>query len=85
MSLIRIAVLLGFIAAPLIVLCGFTMFRYPEAWAKGNARLAHKELSEFNSPRQLERTKRTGKLFMAIGAFECLSMLGLITMLRMMR
>ncbi len=61
------------------------MFRYPEAWAIGNARLARKELSQFNSPRQLERTKKMGKLFMILGAFEFLSMIWLIVMLRVMK
>lgn len=85
MSLIKIAMLLGFIAAPLIVICGLTMFRSPEVWARMNARLARKELGQFNPPKQLERTRKTGKLFMALGAFEFMSMTWLLIVLRTMK
>ena len=54
---------------------GFLMFRYPEAWAKMNARLSRKELKEFDSPRQLASTKRLGVLLMILGAFSLASML----------
>jgi hypothetical protein len=80
-----IVMLLGFIAAPLIVICGLTMFRSPEAWARMNAHLARKDLSQFNSPKQLERTRKVGKLFLAVGAFELMSMTWLLIMLRTMK
>jgi hypothetical protein len=82
---IKIAVIVGLIGAPLIVICGLTMFRYPEAWAKGNSRIARKDLNQFDSPRQLERTRRLGKLFMTVGAFEFISMIWLIVMLHAMK
>lgn len=51
------------------------MFLYPHAWAKANARLARKEPREFNSPRQLEATKRLGILLMVLGPFSLLCVL----------
>ena len=56
---------------------GFLMFRYPQAGAKMNAHLSHKELHEFDSPRQLASTRRLGILFMILAAFSLLSMLAL--------
>jgi hypothetical protein len=60
-----------------MVVLGFLMFRYPQAWAKGNAQLSHKELHEFDSPKQLASTRRLGILFMITAAFSLLSMLAL--------
>jgi hypothetical protein len=68
-----------------MVICGLTMLRYPEAWAKGNARLARKELSQFNSPKQLEHTKKVGALFMIAGALDFICMIWLIAMTRVMK
>jgi hypothetical protein len=42
-----------FVGDPLTGVLGFLMFRYPQAWAKMNARCSHKELHEFDSPKQL--------------------------------
>jgi hypothetical protein len=61
-----------FVAYPLIAALGFTMFRYPEIWAKMNARLSPKK---FDSPKQLAQTKLRGILFMAAAAFAAMSML----------
>jgi hypothetical protein len=69
--------IVAFVADPLMVVLGFLMFRYPLAWAKMNARSSHKELREFDSPKQLAHTKRAGILFMIFAAFSWLSMLGL--------
>ena len=73
--------LVAFIADPLMVILGFLLFRYPQAWAKMNARASRKELHEFDSPRQLAHTKRVGILFMTFAAFSLLSMLALKTVL----
>ncbi len=54
---------------------GFLMFRYPQAWAKMNARLSHKELHEFDSPKQLASTRRLGILLLILAAFSLLSLL----------
>jgi ABC-type transporter Mla maintaining outer membrane lipid asymmetry ATPase subunit MlaF len=69
--------IVAFVADPLIGVLGLLMFRYPAAWAKGNARLSHKELHEFDSPKQLASTRRLGILFMIAAAFSFLSMLAL--------
>ena len=54
---------------------GFLMFRYSQVWTKMNARLCHKELHVFDSPKQLASTRRLGILLMIIAAFSLLSML----------
>jgi uncharacterized protein YjeT (DUF2065 family) len=69
------AIIVAFVADPLMVVLGFLMFRYPQAWAKMNARLSHKETHEFDSPKQLARTRRLGILFMILFAFLLMSML----------
>jgi uncharacterized protein YjeT (DUF2065 family) len=69
-----------FVGDPLTVVLGFLMFRYPQAWAKMNARLSRKELHEFNSPKQLAHTKRVGILFMIAAAFSLLSLLAMFGM-----
>jgi hypothetical protein len=51
------------------------MLRYSQAWAKMNARLAHKDIHEFDSPKQLASTRRLGILLMILAAFSLLSML----------
>jgi hypothetical protein len=56
---------------------GFLMFRYPQAWAKMNARLSHKEPHEFDSPKQLASTRRFGILLMILAAFSLLSVLAM--------
>jgi hypothetical protein len=54
---------------------GFLMFRYPKAWAKMNARLSHKKLHEFDSPKQLASTRRLGILLLILAAFSLVSVL----------
>jgi hypothetical protein len=76
-----LANIVAFIADPLMVILGFLMFRYPQVWAKMNARASRKELHEFDSPKQLAHTKQLGMLFMAFAAFSFLSMLALKTVL----
>ena len=78
---VRTANIVAFVADPLMGVLGFLMFRYPEMWAKMNARLSRKELKEFDSPRQRESTKRLGVLFMIAAAFSFASMLYLKAML----
>ena len=56
---------------------GFLMFRCPQAWAKMNARLSHKKLHEFDSPKQLASTRRLGSLLMILAAFSSLSVLAM--------
>lgn len=67
----------AFVVDPLMVVLGLLMFRYPLAWAEINARCSHKELHDFDSPRQLASTRRLGVLFMIAAAFSLLSMLAL--------
>ena len=74
---VRTANIVAFVAGPLMGVLGFLMFRYPQAWAKMNARSSHKELHEFDSPKQLASTRRLGILFMILTAFSLLSMLAL--------
>ena len=64
-----------FVGDPLMGVLGFLMFRYPQAWAKMNARLSHKDLHVFDSRKQLASTRRLGILLMIIAAFSLLSML----------
>jgi hypothetical protein len=64
-----------FVGDPLMGVLGFLMFRYPQAWAKLNARLSRKELHVFDSPKQLASTERLGILLMIIAAFSLLSLL----------
>ena len=64
---------------------GFTMFRYPQAWAKGNAYLARKELKEFDSPRQLEHTKRLGIALMVLFPLSLVTVLWSDAVLRLAR
>ncbi len=73
--------IVAFIADPLIIILGFLMFRYPQVWAKMNARASRKELHEFDSPKQLAHTKQVGILFMTFAVFSFLSMLALKTVL----
>jgi hypothetical protein len=72
---VNTANILAFVANPLMGVLGFLMFRYPQAWAKMNARVSRKELHEFDSPKQLAHTRRLGILFMILAAFSLLSML----------
>jgi hypothetical protein len=69
--------IVAFVGDPLMGVLGFLMFRYPQAWAKMNARSSRKELRVFDSPKQLASTKRRGILFMILAAFSLLSMLAL--------
>jgi len=66
-----------FVGDPLMGVLGFLMFRYPQAWAKMNARLSHKELHVFDSPKQLASTRRLGILLMIIAAFSLSSLLAM--------
>jgi hypothetical protein len=50
------------------------MFRYPEIWAKKNARFSHEK---FDLPMRLASTKRAGILMMILAAFSLVSMLTL--------
>jgi hypothetical protein len=61
-----------FVGYPLMAILGFTMFRYPETWAKMNASLSHKK---FDSPKQIAHTRRVGILLMIAAAFGLVSML----------
>ena len=49
--LVSTANIVAFVADPLMGVLGFMMFRRPQAWAKMNARLARKEVHEFDSPK----------------------------------
>lgn len=69
------AYIVAFVGDPLMGVLGFLMFRYPQAWAKMNARLSHKELHEFDSPKQLASTRRLGILLLILAAFSLLSLL----------
>jgi hypothetical protein len=60
----RVAYIVVFIGTPLMAVLGFLMFRYPQAWAKLNARSARKELHAFDSPKQLAHTRQLGILIM---------------------
>jgi uncharacterized protein YjeT (DUF2065 family) len=71
----RAAYIVVFVGDPLMGVLGFLMFLYPQAWAKMNARLSHKELHEFDSPKQLASTRRLGILLMIVAAFSSLSVL----------
>jgi len=71
----------AFIVDLLIVILGFLMFRYPQTWAKMNARASRKDLHQFDSPKQLAHTRRVGILFITFAAFSFLSMLALKTVL----
>jgi hypothetical protein len=64
---------------------GFLMFRYPQAVAKMNAHLSHKELHQFNSPKQLASTRRFGILMMVLAAFSLLSLIALNTLMQSMQ
>ncbi len=66
-----------FVGDPLMGVLGSLMFRYPQAWAKMNARLTHKELHVFDSPKQLASTRRLGILLVILAAFSLLSMLAM--------
>jgi hypothetical protein len=79
--MITLVNIVAFIADPLMVILGFLMFGYPQAWAKMNARTSRKELHQFDSSKQLAHTKQLGILFMAFAAFSFLSMLALKTAL----
>lgn len=75
--IVRAAYIVALVGDPLTVVIGFLMFRYPLAWAKMNAHLSHKELHEFDSPKQLASTRRLGSLFMIFAAFSLLSLLAM--------
>lgn len=67
--------IVAFVADPLMGVLGFLMFRYPRAWARMNARSSHKELHEFDSPKQLAHTRQLGILMLILALFSSLSML----------
>jgi hypothetical protein len=69
-----------FVGNPLTGLLGFLMFRYPLAWAKMNARLSHKELREFDSPKQLTHCRQVGIFMLIAAAFSFLSLLWVSTL-----
>jgi hypothetical protein len=69
-----------FIGDPLTALLGFLMFRYPQAWAKMNARLSRGQLCDFDSPKQLASTRRLGALMMIFAAFSAFSLLAVFGM-----
>ena len=71
----RYVYLVVFVGDPLMGLLGFLMFHYPQAWAKMNARVSHKELHVFDSPKQLAHTRRLGILLMVLAVFSLLSVL----------
>ena len=73
--IVRAVDVLAFVVDPLLAVLGFVMFRYPQAWAKGNARVTHGEHRELDSSKQLAHTKLLGTLFMIFAAFSFLSML----------
>jgi hypothetical protein len=73
----RIAYMVLFVGELLIGVLGFLMFCYPRAWQKMNARLAHKKLSEFDSPKQLAHTKQFGILLLILAAFSSFSLFAL--------
>lgn len=73
--LISTANIVAFVADPLMAVLGFLMFRYPEAWDKMNAGVSRKDIHEFDSPKQLASTRRTGFLMMILAAFSLFSML----------
>ena len=75
--------LVVFVGDPLIAILGFLMVRYPQAWAKGNALLSHKELREFDSPKQLAATRRLGILMLTLAAFSLLSLLAMNALVRL--
>jgi hypothetical protein len=54
---------------------GFLMFRHPQAWAKMNALVSHKEVHEFDSPKQLAHTRRVGIFMLVAAAFSLWSLL----------
>lgn len=64
-----------FVGNPLTGLLGFLMFRYPLAWAKMSARLSHKELHDFDSPKQLAYFRQVGIFMLIAAAFSFLSLL----------
>jgi hypothetical protein len=80
-SIVVSTINIAFVADPLMGILGFLMFRYPRTWAKMNARSSHKELHEFDSPKQLGHTKRVGILFMFAATFSLLSMFALKSVL----
>jgi hypothetical protein len=71
MSAVNIVV---FVGNPLMGVWGFLMFRFPETWAKINARFSDKK---FHSPKQLATTKLLGILVMLIAAFSSVSILAM--------
>ena len=66
-----------FVGDPVTAVLGFTMFCFPEMWAKLNALLSHKNFNLFNSPKQLAHTKRVGILMMVAAVFSLVSVLSL--------
>ena len=79
----RAAYVVVFIGIPLMGVLGFLMRRYPQAWAKMNARLSHKKLHEFDSPKQLASTRRFGIFLMVLAAFSLLSLLATNALVRL--
>jgi hypothetical protein len=73
----RAAWIVALVGDPLMGVMGFLMFRYPQAWAKMNARLSHRELHEFDSPRQQASTRRLGILMMILAVFSAVSLLAI--------
>jgi hypothetical protein len=78
----RAAYIVVLVGDLLMGMLGFLMFRYPQAWAKMNARLSHKDLHEFDSPKQLASTRRLGVLLMILAAFSLLSVLAMNSLVR---
>ena len=73
----RAAWIVALVGDPLMGVLGFLMFRYPQSWAKMNARLSHRELQEFDSARQLASTRRLGTLMMILAVFSSVSLLAI--------
>jgi uncharacterized protein YjeT (DUF2065 family) len=74
----RFAYVVIYIGDPLAVVFGLLMFRYPQTWAKLNARLSRKEIHEFDSPKQLASTRRLGALLMAFAVFSIFAITRLV-------
>jgi hypothetical protein len=71
-----------FVGDPVMGIWGFLMFRYPETWAKINARFSHKR---FDSPKQLASTRRLGIFLMTLAAFSFVSMLYAVNALALLK
>jgi len=73
----KILYIVVFVGAPLTGVLGFVMIRYPRAWAKLNARIARKKLSEFDSPKQLAHTVQFGILLLMLAVLDSLGVLAM--------